>query len=33
MVSAGAEEEIRRANAAGASVTARKALGFNELLA
>jgi tRNA dimethylallyltransferase len=33
MVSAGAEEEIRRANTAGASVTARKALGFNELLA
>ena len=33
MVAAGAEEEVRRANAAGASVTARKALGFNELLA
>jgi tRNA dimethylallyltransferase len=33
MVAAGAEAEIRRANAAGASVTARKALGFNELLA
>jgi len=33
MVAAGAEDEIRRANAAGASVTARKALGFNELLA
>jgi tRNA dimethylallyltransferase len=33
MVAAGAESEIRRANAAGASVTARKALGFNELLA
>jgi tRNA dimethylallyltransferase len=33
MVCAGAEEEIRRANTAGASVTARKALGFNELLA
>jgi tRNA dimethylallyltransferase len=33
MVAAGAEEEIQRANAAGASVTARKALGFNELLA
>jgi tRNA dimethylallyltransferase len=32
MVAAGAEEEVRRANAAGASVTARKALGFNELL-
>ena len=33
MVSAGAEDEVRRANAAGASMTARKALGFNELLA
>jgi tRNA dimethylallyltransferase len=33
MVAAGAEAEVRRANAAGASVTARKALGFNELLA
>jgi tRNA dimethylallyltransferase len=33
MVAAGAEAEIRRANAAGASATARKALGFNELLA
>ncbi|MDQ6805209.1 MAG: tRNA (adenosine(37)-N6)-dimethylallyltransferase MiaA [Actinomycetota bacterium] len=33
MVSAGAEDEVRRANVAGASVTARKALGFNELLA
>jgi tRNA dimethylallyltransferase len=33
MVVAGAEEEVRRANAAGASVTARKALGFDELLA
>jgi len=33
MVAAGAEEEVRRANAAGASVTARKALGFEELLA
>jgi tRNA dimethylallyltransferase len=33
MVAAGAEGEIRAANAAGASVTARKALGFNELLA
>jgi tRNA dimethylallyltransferase len=33
MVEAGAEAEVRRANAAGASVTARKALGFNELLA
>ena len=33
MVAAGAEEEVRRANAAGASATARKALGFEELLA
>jgi tRNA dimethylallyltransferase len=33
MVTAGAEGEVRRANAAGASVTARKALGFEELLA
>jgi tRNA dimethylallyltransferase len=33
MVRAGAEEEVRRANAAGASGTARKALGFEELLA
>jgi len=33
MVATGAEAEVRRANAAGASVTARKALGFNELLA
>ncbi|MDQ6778536.1 MAG: tRNA (adenosine(37)-N6)-dimethylallyltransferase MiaA [Actinomycetota bacterium] len=33
MIAAGADDEIRRANAAGASVTARKALGFNELLA
>ncbi len=32
MIAAGAEEEVRRANAAGASVTARKALGFQELL-
>jgi tRNA dimethylallyltransferase len=32
MVAAGAQEEVRRANAAGASVTARKALGFEELL-
>ena len=32
MVAAGAEEEVRRANAAGASATARKALGFDELL-
>jgi tRNA dimethylallyltransferase len=33
MVATGAGEEVRRANAAGASVTARKALGFDELLA
>jgi tRNA dimethylallyltransferase len=33
MVAAGAIEEVRRANAAGASDTARKALGFDELLA
>ena len=33
MVAAGAEAEVRRAHAAGASVTARKALGFEELLA
>ena len=33
MVAAGAGEEARRADAAGASVTARKALGFDELLA
>jgi tRNA dimethylallyltransferase len=32
MVAAGAEEEVRRADAAGASPTARKALGFEELL-
>jgi len=32
MIGAGAEAEVRRANAAGASVTARKALGFEELL-
>ena len=32
MVGAGAEEEVRSAAAAGASVTARKALGFEELL-
>jgi len=32
MVAAGAEQEVRRANAAGASPTARKALGFEELL-
>jgi tRNA dimethylallyltransferase len=33
MIAAGAQEEVRRANAAGASTTARKALGFDELLA
>ncbi len=33
MIVAGVAEEVRRANAAGASVTARKALGFDELLA
>jgi len=33
MVAAGAVEEVRRADAAGASPTARKALGFAELLA
>jgi tRNA dimethylallyltransferase len=32
MVAAGAAEEVRRAAAAGASATARKALGFDELL-
>jgi tRNA dimethylallyltransferase len=32
MVSAGAQDEVRRAYAAGASATARKALGFDELL-
>jgi tRNA dimethylallyltransferase len=32
MVAAGAQDEVRRANAGGASVTARKALGFEELL-
>jgi tRNA dimethylallyltransferase len=32
MLAAGAEEEARRAHAAGASATARKALGFEELL-
>ncbi len=32
MVGAGAADEVRRANAAGASITARKALGFEELL-
>ncbi len=33
MVAAGAGEEVRRAAAAGASATARKALGFDDLLA
>ncbi|HUE25520.1 MAG TPA: tRNA (adenosine(37)-N6)-dimethylallyltransferase MiaA [Solirubrobacteraceae bacterium] len=33
MLAAGAEDEVRRANVAGASSTARKALGFEELLA
>jgi tRNA dimethylallyltransferase len=33
MLAAGAREEVRRAHAAGASATARKALGFQELLA
>ena len=33
MIAAGAREEVRRAHAAGASQTARKALGFEELLA
>ena len=33
MVAAGAAEEVRRAHLAGASETARKALGFEELLA
>jgi len=32
MLAAGVREEVRRANAAGASSTARKALGFEELL-
>jgi tRNA dimethylallyltransferase len=32
MLAAGAQEEVRRAHGAGASVTARKALGFEELL-
>jgi tRNA dimethylallyltransferase len=32
MLAAGAQEEVRRAAAAGASVTARKALGFEQLL-
>jgi tRNA dimethylallyltransferase len=33
MLIEGVEDEVRRANAAGASNTARKALGFEELLA
>ncbi len=33
MLAQGAAEEVRRANAAGASATARKAVGFEELLA
>jgi tRNA dimethylallyltransferase len=33
MIAAGVLEEVRRANDAGASITARKALGFEELLA
>ena len=33
MVAAGAEDEVRRADAAGASPSARQALGFAELLA
>jgi tRNA dimethylallyltransferase len=33
MLAAGAREEVRRAQASGASATARKALGFDELLA
>jgi tRNA dimethylallyltransferase len=32
MLEAGVVEEVRRANASGASPTARKALGFSELL-
>ncbi|MBV9806654.1 MAG: tRNA (adenosine(37)-N6)-dimethylallyltransferase MiaA [Solirubrobacterales bacterium] len=32
MIAAGVQDEVRRANAAGASATARKALGFEELL-
>jgi len=32
MLAAGAQDEVRQANAAGASFTARKALGFEELL-
>jgi tRNA dimethylallyltransferase len=33
MLAAGVQDEVRHANAAGASITARKALGFEELLA
>jgi tRNA dimethylallyltransferase len=33
MLAAGVQDEVRRAHAAGASMTARKALGFEELLA
>jgi tRNA dimethylallyltransferase len=33
MIAAGAEREVRAAHIAGASITARKALGFEELLA
>jgi tRNA dimethylallyltransferase len=33
MIAAGAEREVRAAHAAGASITARKALGFEDLLA
>ena len=33
MLAAGVEEEVRRADAAGASTTARKAVGFEDLLA
>jgi len=33
LLAAGVREEVRRAHAAGASDTARKALGFQELLA
>jgi tRNA dimethylallyltransferase len=33
MLAAGAQDEVRRASAVGASVTARKALGFEDLLA
>jgi tRNA dimethylallyltransferase len=33
MLAAGAEDEVRRAHSSGASITARKALGFEQLLA